>query len=131
VSAESDLWDEQDARWQQDPYATRDTPEHIFDRQWAAELIGQVRARLRAEFDERGKLNLHNILAPFLGSEQPHTLTATAARLGMNENALRISLTRMRQDFRHLLLQEVKQTLDEGDDARAEIRHLLALFERR
>ena len=131
VSAESDLWDEEDARWQQDQYATRDTPEHIFDRQWAAELIGQVRARLRAEFDERGKLDLHNILAPFLGSEQPHTLTATAARLGMNENALCIALTRMRKDFRHLLLQEVKQTLDEGDDARAEIRHLLGLFERK
>ncbi len=133
VRAESDLWDEDEARWQREQHSTGDTPEHAFDRQWAAELIAHVRTRLRAHYDQRGKLALHDALAPLLSSDQPEgeAFSDTATRLSMTENALRIALTRMRKDFRHLLLQEVKQTLDDGDDARAEIRHLLGLFERR
>ena len=38
-------------------------------------------------------------------------------------------LDRLRADFRDFLLEEVKRTLDDGEDARAEIRHLLSLFE--
>jgi DNA-directed RNA polymerase specialized sigma24 family protein len=131
VRGEADLPGENEARWQQEQHSTQETPDLVFERRWAAELIAQVRARLRADYEQRGKLDLHNTLLPFLISEGPDTLVATATRLGMNENALRIALTRMRQDFRHLLLEEVKQTLDEGEDARAEIRHLLGLFERK
>jgi hypothetical protein len=41
-----------------------------------------------------------------------------------------VALSRLRKDFRELLLKEVKRTLDDGEDARAEIQHLLGLFER-
>ena len=86
---------------------------------------------MRGDFAQRGKPGLHDALAPLLGSGPPDgaIISDTATRLSMTENAVRIALTRMRRDFRDHLLIEVKQTLDEGEDARAEIRYLLGFFE--
>jgi DNA-directed RNA polymerase specialized sigma24 family protein len=131
VNAEADLWDEDEARYQRERHATHDTPETYFDRRWAVELIGRVRARLKADYDKRGKQALHEALAPLISSAEAETesFNATATRLGVTENALRISLHRLRGDFRDLLLTEVKRTLDEGEDVKAEIQYLLGLFE--
>ena len=132
VRTETDLWDEEESRWQREQRATPETPELFFDRRWAAELIAQARTHLRAQYAVRGKLELHDALAPLLGSEESQTEASAdiSTRLGMTGNALRAALCRMRRDFRALLLQEVTHTLDEGEDPRREIRHLLTLFER-
>lgn len=53
-----------------------------------------------------------------------------ATRLGLTDSALRISLHRLRRDFRDLLIQEVQRPLAEGEDVKSEIQHLLGLFER-
>jgi RNA polymerase sigma-70 factor (ECF subfamily) len=44
----------------------------------------------------------------------------------MSEGAVKVTVHRMRQRFRELLVEEVSQTLDEGTDAKDEIAHLLA-----
>jgi RNA polymerase sigma-70 factor (ECF subfamily) len=131
VQAEADLWDADEARWRDDQHATQETPEHFFDRRWAAQLIDHVRAQLREIYEKRGKQELHNALSPLLSSSEPEleSFPAIAERLNLTENALRVALHRMRKDFSDLLLREVKGTLDEGEDARAEIQHLLSLFE--
>lgn len=131
VKAEADLWEEDEARFQSDRHATNETPETYFDRRWAMELIERVRQHLREHYEKRGKGALHAALAPLLSSAEPETesFAAIAARLGVTENALRISLSRLRGDFREFLIREVKRTLDEGEDAKEEIRHLLGLFE--
>lgn len=132
VQAEADHWDEDEARWQRERHASHETPEHFYDRRWAAELIEQVRSRLRQMYEQRGRRELHDALAPMIGSDDLNAdpFLAIAARLAMTENALRVALHRLRKDFRDLLLAEVKRTLDEGEDARAEIQHLLGLFQR-
>lgn len=132
VQAQGDLWEEDEARYRQDAHATHDTPERYYDRRWAMQLIERVRQSLRADFVKRGKEALHEALAPLLSSGQPETETfaATAARLGVTENALRVSLSRMRADFREILRREVQRTLEVGEDVKEEIRHLLGLFER-
>ncbi|HBJ86210.1 MAG TPA: hypothetical protein DDZ88_20565 [Verrucomicrobiales bacterium] len=131
VQAEADLWQEDEARYQRERHATHDTPETYFDRRWAMELIERVRQHLREHYDKRGKAALHAALAPLLSSAEPETesFAAIATRLGLTDNALRIALSRLRGDFREFLIREVKRTLDEGEDAKAEIRHLLELFE--
>lgn len=130
VQAESDLWDEDEARWQRDQHTARETPEHFYDRHWAMELIAHVRERLRQDYEKRGRHELHAALAPLLVTEaHAATFPATAAALGLTENALRVALHRMRKEFRELLLREVKRTLDNGDDPRTEVQHLLRYFE--
>ncbi len=132
IKAEADLWEEDEARFHSERHATNETPETYFDRRWAMELIGRVRQALREDYAKRGKMALHDALAPMLSSAEPETesFAAIAARLGVTDNALRVSLSRLRGAFREFLIREVKRTLDEGEDARAEIQHLLGLFER-
>ncbi|OYW71796.1 MAG: hypothetical protein B7Z37_26725 [Verrucomicrobia bacterium 12-59-8] len=131
VQGEADLWDADEARYQFEQHATAETPETFYERRWALELMERVRQRLRMDCQKRGKEALHDALAPLLSSALPETesFTAIAQRLGVTENALRVSFSRLRADFRHFLLQEVQRTLDEGEDAKEEIRHLLSLFE--
>lgn len=131
VQARGDLWDEDESRYRLEATSTDETPERAFDRRWAMQIIERVRAALRADYDRRGRRELHDALAPLLSSALPEveSFAAIAARLGVTENALRISLSRMRGDFREFLIQEVKRTLDEGEDAKTEIQYLLGLFE--
>lgn len=131
VQGEADLWGADEARYQFEQHATAETPETFYDRRWAMGLIERVRQRLRLDCQKRGKEALHAALAPLLSSALPEieSFTAIAQRLGVTENALRVSFSRLRSDFRHFLLQEVQRTLDVGGDAKAEIRHLLSLFE--
>jgi DNA-directed RNA polymerase specialized sigma24 family protein len=132
VKAEANLREEDEVRYQHERHVTHETPEHFYDRRWAMELIERVRQHLRQHYTERGKVALHDTLAPLLSSTEPETesFAASASRLGLTDNALRIALHRLRGDFRELLLAEVKRTLDEGEDVKAEIQHLLGLFER-
>ena len=131
VRAEADLWDAEEARYRRDLHATQETPERFYERQWAAELVSHVRRRLRQQYVKRQREALYDALCPLLNSEAPesHSMQDMAERLGQTENALRVALHRLRKDFRELLLEEVKRTLDEDQDARSEIRHLLGLFE--
>ncbi len=101
-------------------------------RRWAAELVNRVRQRLAHQYKKRGRHDLHAALAPLLSTEtsETETLIEIATRLGFTDNALRISLHRLRRDFRDLLIQEVQRTLAEGEDVKSEIQHLLRLFER-
>lgn len=131
VQAEADLWDEDEARYRQDQCSTSETPELYFDRRWAMELIDRVRQSLRKQYEARDKAALYEALAPLLSSTLPETerFADIAARLAVTENALRVSLSRLRSDFRDLLIEEVKRTLDPGEDVQSELRHLVSLFE--
>jgi DNA-directed RNA polymerase specialized sigma24 family protein len=131
VQPGGDLWDEEEALYRLESQVLDETSEHSFDRRWALQIIARVRATLCADYDRRGRRELHDALAPHLTRPAPETesFADVAARLGVSENALRISLSRMRGDFRECLIQEVKLTLDEGQDVKEELRYLLGLFE--
>lgn len=131
VQAGGDLWDEEEAHYRLESQIVDETPEHYFDRRWAIQIIERVRAALRSDYVKRGRRELHDALAPHLAGSGPEaeSFAAVAARLGVSENALRISLSRMRGDFRECLIREVKLTLDESEDVKEELRYLLGLFE--
>jgi DNA-directed RNA polymerase specialized sigma24 family protein len=131
VRAEGDLWDADESRFQMEQHAMGETPADYYDRRWAMELIARVMTSLRTAYVRRNKQSLHEALVPLLSSTLPETdgFAVIASRLGVTENALRVSLCRLRGDFRDLLLKEVKLTLDEGEDVKAEIQHLLSLFQ--
>lgn len=103
------------------------TPEHFFDRHWAADLARHALARLHCEYNEQGKGGLLDILEPALTRPDTGGLYAEcAARLSMREDAARVALHRLRGRFRDLLLEEVAQTVPHPEDAEAELRHIVA-----
>ena len=51
---------------------------------------------------------------------------AVAKELGMNEGAARVAVHRLRKRFREIYREEISQTLTDGADLDAELRHLAA-----
>jgi RNA polymerase sigma-70 factor (ECF subfamily) len=105
------------------------TPERIYERNWALELLRRATARLEAEFAAAGKATLFEHLKPYLTGDREMRYAELAALLEISEVTVRVAVHRMRGRFRDLLQDEVAQTLPDPGDAAAmeqELRFLLA-----
>jgi DNA-directed RNA polymerase specialized sigma24 family protein len=121
--------DDAETRFRADP-AGGETPESAFERQWALELLAQVFAEIRVEWDARGKAAEFDRLKPLLLDEAAHGGFAAAARdLGTTDTALRMAATRLRQRFRQVLRQTVAETTAD-EDIDEELRFLLRVLDR-
>jgi len=106
-------------------------PEETFDRQWALTLISLTTARLRAEFAAAGKPGDYDALKHCLLADRGAIdYAAVAKQLGANEAAARVAVHRLRRRFREIYREEISQTLAEGADLEAELRHLAAALAR-
>jgi RNA polymerase sigma-70 factor (ECF subfamily) len=122
---------DEEARYRQESFPDHETPERLFDRQWARELLGRVLQRLAVQYLERGKLATYTALAPVLqagGRLRAGEGPRLAAELGLSESTLRVTLHRFLKDFRALLEEEVLQTVATRGEVEAEIAHLQATF---
>jgi hypothetical protein len=80
-------------------------------------------ARLRAEHPNPAHFDA---LLPCLAgrtADTPHS--ALASQLNLTEPAVRVVIHRLRQRYRHLLREEVAQTVPRPEDIDTELRHLL------
>ncbi|HEX3315700.1 MAG TPA: hypothetical protein VHR72_12445, partial [Gemmataceae bacterium] len=101
------------------------TPESIFDRAWAVQLLELVVDRLRKEFADKGKAAEFDVLQPFLAGKHPDASYArAAAEAGLSFAAARQAAHRIRKRYRELLRAEVAQTVDGEDEIEDEIRGL-------
>ena len=106
--------------------------EESFDQQWALTLLDLTVTRLRGEFEAAGKPQDFEMLKGCLMAERGAIdYPAVAGRLGVNENAARVAVHRMRKRFREIYREEILQTLADGSDLDAELRHLAAALARK
>lgn len=105
------------------------TPERLFERRWALDLLARTLESLRQEMAAAGKQTLCERIEPFLTREGPTDPQAKiATELGMSVNALRIAIHRMRGRFRELLRDEIAQTVRDPSEVEGEIEHLCCIF---
>lgn len=105
------------------------TPDRLFDRAWAANLIQTTYRRLEEEYRFEGKGALLEELREFLaGDKTGRTYAETGAGLGMTEGAVKVAVHRLRRRYRELLIEEVAQTVLTPDDLEEELRNLQAVF---
>ena len=98
-----------------------------YDRQWALTLLDLTVNRLRGEFEAAGKLREFEVLKSCLTAARGTIdYVAMAARLGVNEATARVAVHRLRKRFREIYREEISQTLADGADLDAEMRHLAA-----
>jgi RNA polymerase sigma factor (sigma-70 family) len=116
-----------DSRLSWEP-ATEETPERLFDRQWALNLLDNVLIRLRDELIGEGKEIFFETCKGFLSGEDQRPLAEVAPLVGMTAGALKVALHRLRKRYRALLRAEVAQTVASADDVDAELRDLLAVL---
>ncbi|RLT21356.1 MAG: sigma-70 family RNA polymerase sigma factor [Planctomycetota bacterium] len=105
------------------------TPERIFERQWALTMLQRVVDQLRAEYLSKGKVELFEQCRSFLvGSTAAIGSAETSRTLNMTEGALRVAIHRLRERYRELLRIEVAGTISDAttiDDELLQLRRAI------
>jgi RNA polymerase sigma factor (sigma-70 family) len=102
------------------------TPEVVFERHWAAALLGHCVRRLAQEEDAAGRLRRFETLKPFLVGDGMTDYGELSIVLGLREAAIRVAVHRLRKRFCRLLREEIGRTVMDPADVDPEIRWLLA-----
>ncbi len=108
-----------------------DTPDQLYERQWAATLLRTVLVMLRAEAVARGQGDLFDHLQSMLTGERPSTsYTDLAARLCLGESAIKMAALRLRERYAVLFRAEITRTVDRPEEVDEEIAHLFQVLSR-
>lgn len=119
-------WQGADERYHFEP-ADPVSPDVLYDRAWALTLLERVVQRLGSECAADGKARLFAAARAYLprgADDVPYA--EAAAGLGMDEGALRVAVHRLRRRYRHLLREEIAQTLTNPEAVEEELRSLRA-----
>jgi len=107
------------------------TPEKIYEKQWAMAILEEAMSRLRAESEQAGLPGQFERLKPFLIGEQPHgAYQLLAAECRITESAARVTVHRMRRRCQQLLREEIAQTLTNPESVDDEIHFLVDALRR-
>ena len=119
-------WQSADNRYHLDP-PDPSSPDRAFDREWALALLERVIARLRGECAADGKGELFEQAKGYLMvGEDVIPYHEAAQRLKMDDGAVRVAVHRLRKRYRHLLRDEIGQTLSDPAMVEEELRALQA-----
>jgi RNA polymerase sigma-70 factor (ECF subfamily) len=101
------------------------TPEKIFDRRWALDLLQRVMTELQQDYARSGKSDLFEHLRPCLtGSGQPDGYADIARELHLSPDAAKMAASRLRRRYRELLRRTIADTVASPEEVDDEIRHL-------
>ena len=117
--------------YQKEYFTEEDSPDRIFDRKWAQELMSGVIQHLREKYVAADKGALFDALRPVLlsgGSLYGVDSAALAGSLSMSAGALRVALNRMLKDYRDILMADVSQTVADQGKVAEEITYLKLAF---
>jgi RNA polymerase sigma-70 factor (ECF subfamily) len=103
------------------------SPDAAFDRQWALTVVAHALEALRRECVAEGRADFFEQVKPWLTGEAARgDQAALAAGCGLNANALKVAVHRLKRRFRQLLKAEVAGTLDDPALVEAEMHALFA-----
>lgn len=106
-----------------------ETPETLFQKEWAQSLLRQVRNRLEEECICANKGELFQLLEPHLvNSPDALPRDTISTKLGLSSAALAMTLYRLRRRYREILRDEVAATVVNPADIDDELAELITLF---
>lgn len=130
TSLEGLTWiEEAGERFELEEEGHQESPDRLYDRQWAQELLRLVLRRLRRRYAARGREAVFEALRPVLlsgGSLVGHDAAALAERLEVSPGALRTALCRLLDAYREELRREILRTVEDEAMAREEHAALMA-----
>ena len=106
------------------------SPDALFQRRWTLTLIARAQDRLRDEQVAAGQGGRYAALEPALAGERTDGYEDLAGRFGVTESTVKSWVLRLRRRLRQLLLEEIGQTLEKGQDAEQELHELFAALGR-
>lgn len=108
--------------------ASKETPERLFQRQWALEVIKRSLQGLRDEFRASNRLTEFEALSLYLsaGGKGAPTHADLARRLGVSESDVNNRVHRLKKRYRELILAEIRAYTGTEEEAREELRDLFS-----
>jgi RNA polymerase sigma factor (sigma-70 family) len=101
------------------------TPERLFERKWALQLLAGSLQRLEEEVTERGRGELFGLIKPQLsGEDSPLAQQEIADRLGMTLSAVKVAVHRWRERLGTMIREEIRSTVVSDDEVESELQHL-------
>lgn len=105
------------------------TPEVVFERRWALNVLDQALQRLEQEYAQRNKSDLFEALRGFLpGSQTDDSRSEAAAKCEMSAAAVDVAIHRLRQRYGSVLRQLVALTVSSEAEVDEEIRYLISML---
>jgi RNA polymerase sigma factor (sigma-70 family) len=125
----------EDEAQRREPIDPEATPEQAFTQRWVRALLDRAVLRLVAEAEQRGRGRVAAMARPYLdgdaaGDRNGVPMRVVADQLGMSEGAFKVAVHRLRDRLRELVVDEVRQTVDDPAETQAEVGFLLELLER-
>jgi len=97
-----------------------------FDYLWTRTVLKRASQSLKERYQSRGKAEMFETLKSLaLRSDEESTYQSVASELGLQADALRAAVHRMRVMMGRLIREEVSHTLSEPGDLEPEIRYLI------
>ena len=103
------------------------TPDRVFERQWAEAVLARTLDRLEADYAGHA-LRFAELKVFLVGEKGSAPYAEVAARLAVSEGALKVVVHRMRRRYAQLFRDEIAQTVDEPSEVEDEIRHVFAVL---
>ena len=113
------------------PDNTTLSPDANFDRQWALAVVAHAFDALARECADAGRSAFFEQVKPWLVGDASHgDQAAMAVACGMNANAFKVAVHRLRQRYRALIREEVAGTLEDPGLIDSEMHALFAALEK-
>ena len=105
------------------------TPEVLFERKWAMTVLERALARLAEDWKggERGR-RFERLRSQLTGEQPAERYRDAAAELGMTEDAVKMTVQRLRKRYSELVREEVSHTIRYPEDLDSETRHLFRVL---
>jgi DNA-directed RNA polymerase specialized sigma24 family protein len=104
--------------------ATNLEPQHVFETQWALELLRVSLAAVREQYEAMGKLPIFEALSPRLTEVSDEPLAEIAQQLSMQVGAVKVALLRLRERYGQQVRLQIARTLADPAGVDEEIQEL-------
>lgn len=107
------------------------SPDRQFEKRWALTLLENIVDELRQEFAASGKEETFNALQPFLAwNSADESYADVSGRIGVSENAARVTVFRMRKRFGELMRLSIAETVSTEEEVDEEMKFLMGVIAR-
>jgi RNA polymerase sigma factor (sigma-70 family) len=103
--------------------ARSETPERLFEKRWALQMLETVMVRLEREYGDRKEL--FGGLKGVLTTPGDSSYAGIGRKLGMTEGSVRTAVHRLRARYRAILKEEIAQTVTTDGAIAEEIQYLM------